>query len=724
MLAPELARKYPDIKSFKGVAIGNPSDQLYLSISHKDIQATIVHNDERPNQFLQKTGKNRYALYSRTARDHKDVDFICSTKDEISVNTKNLTAKPVDEQVLRKYRIAISATAEYTQFHGGTVADALAAINATITRVNQVFETDLAVTLELVANNDDVIYTNTSTDPYNGSLALLGSQAQRTLDTEIGVANYDFGHVLHRGENGGNAGFIGGVCTNGQKGSAYSSGQQPEGDIFDIDFVAHEMGHQLGANHTWSYELEGTLVQVEPGSGSSIMGYAGITENDNVTPNGDDYFHYVSIDQITETLKTKGCGETFTLSNTPPVVQPVEDYVIPKSTAFVLSGTATDSDEDDILTYSWEQIDNGVVTSASFGPTNPSGANFRSRPPTLEGTRYFPMLSRVLSGNLTQENPTTGSAWETVSDVEREFNFAFTVRDNATGGGQVVSDLVNILVTNNSGPFAVTSQNTVSTLTAGETEIIEWDVANTNIAPINTALVDILLSNDGGLTYGTVLASGVQNDGSHPVIVPALPTTEARIMVKPIDNIYYAVNAADLTIEVSEVVLNFSSLEFEVCQFDDLSVLFTYESYLGFNEEVVLTAQDLPENLQLTITPDTLSVGGTEVELLFEGTENVPEGTYPIKIVATSASITKEVVLELKVFDNSFSPVVLESPVNGLTDASVKTKLEWTDDPTVTAYEVQIGTDPGFANIVEVATVRSNFFTPTDLQNQTTYYCE
>lgn len=205
------------------------------------------------------------------------------------------------------------------------------------------------------------------------------------------------------------------------------------------------------------------------------------------------------------------------------MVQPVEDYVIPKSTAFVLSGTATDSDEDDILTYSWEQIDNGVVTSASFGPTNPSGANFRSRPPTLEGTRYFPMLSRVLSGNLTQENPTTGSAWETVSDVEREFNFAFTVRDNATGGGQVVSDLVNILVTNNSGPFAVTSQNTVSTLTAGETEIIEWDVANTNIAPINTALVDILLSNDGGLTYGTVLASGVQNDGSHPVIVPALP---------------------------------------------------------------------------------------------------------------------------------------------------------------------------------------------------------
>lgn len=592
VLAPELARKYPEIKSYSGYALDHPADRIRLSISHKDVQAMIVHADGRPNSYVQKTDNGRYVLYSRTAKDD-DIDFVCRTEQQILTGSANLTAKPVDDQVLRKYRVAISATAEYTQYHGGTVADALAAINATLTRVNEVFETDLAVTLELVSDNDKVIYTDTSTDPYTGSLSALGSQAQSTLDEEIGVSNYDFGHVLHKGENGGNAGFIGGVCTNGQKGSAYSSGQEPEGDIFDLDFVAHEMGHQLGANHTWSYELEGTLVQVEPGSGTTIMGYAGITENDNVAAHGDDYFHYASIDQIITTLKSKGCGEEFTLTNNPPIVQDVEDYVIPKSTAFALTGNATDLDEEDVLTYTWEQIDNGVVTSATFGPTNPSGANFRSRPPSLEPTRYFPLLSRVLEGNLTEVQPSEGSAWETVSDVEREMNFALTVRDNAEGGGQVVSELVNVLVTNDGGPFAVTSQASPTTLVAGDMATITWDVSNTNVAPINTEFVDILLSIDGGENFDTVLASGVENDGSYDIVVPGLPTTEARIMVRPVDNIYYAVNASDFSIEVSEIVLNFSELEFDVCHFSDLTVPFVYETYLGFDEEVVLTVEDV-----------------------------------------------------------------------------------------------------------------------------------
>ena len=717
-----LSEKYPEIKSYRGHALQNPSQKIRFSTSHKDVQAMIVNSSEGHNSYIQKSSNNKYVIYKRTSKNAEDFDFICRTQDKILQSGANLTAKPVDDQLLRKYRIAISTTAEYTQHHGGTKADALAAINATLTRVNQVFETDLAVTLELVPTNDRVVFTNPSTDPYSGSLSALGNQAQRTFDDEIGVSNYDLGHVLHKGENGGNAGFIGGICTNGQKGSAYSSGQQPEGDVFDLDFVAHEIGHQLGANHTWSYELEGTLVQVEPGSGSTIMGYAGITENDNVAPNGDDYLHYVSIEQITETLRTKSCGEAFSLVNEPPVVQPVEDYIIPKSTAFVLTGSATDSDAEDVLTYTWEQIDNGVVTSATFGPTNPSGANFRSRPPNLSGTRYFPQLSRVLNGNLIQENPTQGAAWETVSDVERELNFALTVRDNAEGGGQVVSELVNILVTNNSGPFAVTSQTTSSNLVAGEVEMVEWDVSNTDIAPISTEFVDILLSNDGGQTFSTVLASGVANDGSHSIIVPAIPTSEARIMVRPVDNIYYAVNAVDFSIEVSEIVMNFESLEYEVCQFNDLTVPFAYETYLGFSEEVVFSVEDLPENLTVTIEPDTVITGGVDVELLFENTENVLEGSYPIRVLATSNSVVKEVPLVINIYDNNFTPIQATAPENGTDHASVKTQLQWEGDASYTSYEVQIATNSSFSNIVEVATVTSNFFTPTDLQNQTTYY--
>ncbi|NNE76854.1 MAG: proprotein convertase P, partial [Pricia sp.] len=369
------------------------------------------------NSFIQKAPGDQYVLYSRESGAVEKMDFVCATKDKVLSQIPDLTAKPVDGQVLRKYRLAVSATAEYTIEHGGSISDALAAINATVTRINEVFETDLAVTLELVSDTDKVIYTDESTDPYGG-LSTLGSVGQQAFTDEIGEENYDIGHVFHKGPNGGNAGFIGAICIDNRKGSAYSSSQIPEGDTFDLDFVAHEMGHQMGANHTWSYELEGTLVQVEPGSGSTIMGYAGITENDNVTPNGDDYFHYVSIEQIIETLRLKNCGEIIPITNNPPVVSAVDDYVIPKSTAFILTGSATDPDIDDVLTYAWEQVDNGVVTRASFGPNNPSGANFRSRPPITDPTRYFPMLSRVIQANITQENPDQGSAWETVSDVE------------------------------------------------------------------------------------------------------------------------------------------------------------------------------------------------------------------------------------------------------------------------------------------------------------------
>src|SRR5690606_25468365 len=206
---------------------------------------------------------------------------------------------------------------------------------------------------------------------------------------------------------------------------------------FDIDFVSHELGHQFGANHTWSFESEGTLVQAEPGSGSTIMGYAGISGNQNVTLHGEDYFHYYSIFQILEYIGTTGCGQSIPIVNTPPQITPLAGYTIPKSTAFILTGNATDVDMDNILTYNWEQINNGVVTQNSFGPTNVSGANFRSLRPTITPSRYFPRLSSIVTGNLTQTNPNTNNTWETVSDVARELDFALTVRDNGLGGGQV-----------------------------------------------------------------------------------------------------------------------------------------------------------------------------------------------------------------------------------------------------------------------------------------------
>ncbi len=722
VLSPALAKKYPQIKSYTGYGVENPLEKVRFSVSPKDVQAMFVHSDGSATGFIQKIDTDTYVLYSRDSGNLVNTDFVCRTKDKISLHGGNPTAKPVDGQVLRKYRLAITATAEYTAYHGGTVADALAAINATVTRINEVFETDLAVRLELVDDTDKVIFTDVDTDPYTGSLSALGNEAQNALTEGIGEANYDIGHVFHEGENGGNAGFIGAVCVDNRKGSAYSSSRTPEGDVFDLDFAAHEMGHQLGANHTWSFESEGTLVQVEPGSGSTIMGYAGITQNDNVLPNGDDYFHYISIEQIIENLKTKSCGEVISIANNPPVVDALDDYVIPKSTAFVLTGRATDPDIDDVLTYTWEQIDNGVVTRATFGPTNPSGANFRSSPPITEPTRYFPSLSRVVSGNLTQEYPAVNSAWETVSTIEREMNFAFTVRDNAPGGGQVVSELSTVSVTNSAGPFAVLSQGTNEIYSAGEVHEVVWDVAGTNIAPVRTETVDIRLSTDGGLTFPVVLAEGVLNDGSYDIVVPGLPTSEARIMVKAVDNVFFAVNPSDFSIEASEVVLNFSDLEYGVCPSENLEIPFTYESYLGFEEEVVFSLTGAPAGLDITFSPETAISGNTPVNILLNNITNIPEGNYELLVTATSASLTKEVPLQLAVSAIDFPEVILNAPVDGLADASTRVSLVWQDDPSYTSYVIEIATDAAFTNIIETATVYLNSYIPNGLKNQTAYF--
>jgi len=721
VMAAELSAKYPLIKSFTGYGTNNASEKIRFSVSHNGIQAMIVHGNGKGNTFMQKIDGNDYIVYNRDSYQKKDVDFICNTTSKVEKNIGASTLKPVDGQVLRTFRLAVSATGEYTRYHGGpgaTVADALAAINATVTRINQVFESDLAIRLELIATTDDVIFTDPATDPYSGNLS---AKLQSTLTDSIGAANYDIGHLFHRDQANGNAGFVGAVCIDNRKGSAFASHPDPVGDFFDLDYVAHEMGHQFGANHTWSFEAEGTNVQVEPGSGTTIMGYAGIADVNNVALHGEDYFHYSSIVQISEYVETVSCAEITALTNNPPVIVPTGNFIIPKSTAFILTGNASDADAADVLSYTWEQIDNGIVTQATFGPTNPTGANFRSQRPSIDSVRYFPKLSSVIAGNLAQVNPPVNSAWETVSEVEREMNFALTVRDNAIGGGQVDANLVKVSVMNNAGPFTVTSQASGETYVAGDVQNITWDVTNTNVAPVNTQNVDIFLSTDGGLTFPTALSMNVPNDGEHEIVVPSSPTTTARIMIKASDNVFYAVNSADYIITESEVVLNFSELEFDVCQPNSVATTFDYETYLGFNEEVTFSVFSAPTNLVVSFSPPTATID-TPVDLVLSGTGSIPEGNYQVVLLATSTSIIRRVALDLNIFDSVFADVVLTSPANGLVDASVSSELQWEDDPTYTSYGLEIALDAAFTNIVESVTLPGNTYMPQNLQNETTYF--
>jgi chitodextrinase len=549
----DLAARYPNIKSYIGQGIDNPSATIYFSISPLGLQTMTLYADKAA-EFIEPytTDLNTYSVYKKSDRKVAFSKFECSVIDDVQNQVNPNTLRPnADDSKLRTFRLAMSVTGEYTAYFGGTKANALAAINNTMTRVNGVFEKDFGVRMILISNNDAVIYTSASSDPYSASSSMSNwnSQLQSTLTSVIGDSNYDVGHLFGATGGGGNAGCIGCVCTNGQKGSGYTSPADgiPSGDNFDIDYVAHELGHQFGANHTFSMSNEGTGVNMEPGSGSTIMGYAGITSQD-IQAHSDAYFHAVSIQQVTDNIKSKSCPTLTSTGNSVPTANAGSNYTIPKSTPFMLTGTGTDANGD-ALTYNWEQMDNAASSatgaSSAASATRTSGPTFRSYSPSTNATRYFPQMTRVLAGATT----TSGSeiTVEALPSVARTMNFRFTVRDNRAGGSANNSDDMVVTVNSTAGPFTVSSPNTAVSYVGGSSQTITWNVAGTTANGVNCANVDILISTNGGSTWSTLLAS-TPNDGSQAVTIPNTAGTQNRIMVKGTNHIFFDVSNTNFTI--------------------------------------------------------------------------------------------------------------------------------------------------------------------------------
>lgn len=565
--APELAAKYPDIKSYVGEGLEDSSSTVYFGISSLGLSSMEIYGDKSA-VFIEPYTKDlsTYVVYKKSDKKDNLDKFECTVIDvaQKGIDHTDLTARPnADDGKLRTFRLALSCTGEYTTYFGGTVANALAAMNNTMTRVNGVFEKDFAARMILIANNNTIIYTNATTDPYSPSAQMnnWNAELQSNLTTVIGETNYDVGHLFGATGGGGNAGCIGCVCTNGTKGRGYTSPADgiPSGDNFDIDYVAHELGHQFGGNHTFSMNLEGTGVNMEPGSGSTIMGYAGITAQD-VQPHSDAFFHAVSIQQITNNIKTKTCPVTTNTGNAIPTADAGLDYIIPKGTPFVLTGTGTDANGD-ALTYIWEQMDNAVTGQTGMNSaataTKASGPTFRSWKPETVAFRYFPKLDRIVAGATTTAG--TEINVEALSNVARTYNFRFTTRDNRAGGSGNNSDDMVVTVNATAGPFIVTSQNTAGVVwNEGQAQTITWNVAGTTAAPVSTPNVTILLSKDGGLTFPTVLVASTPNTGTYSYTVPGglgTITNNARIMVKGVNNVFLNVNSQNFTINSSAVII-------------------------------------------------------------------------------------------------------------------------------------------------------------------------
>ena len=487
-------------------------------------------------------------------------------------------------ETLRTYRLANAATVEYTNFHGGSVSSGLSAIVTAINRVTGIYEVELTIRMELVPNNDQLVFTNATGDSYsnNNTFAML-NQNQSVIDSTIGNANYDIGHVF--GTSGGGVAGLGVVGITGQKARGVSSLGVPVGDPFSVDYVAHEMGHQYGGSHTFngdSSSCSGNRTgssAYEPGSGSTIQAYAGICGNDNLQSNSDPYFHSRSLDQMLSHVDNivPNAGTRTNTGNSEPVADAGPNYEIPAGTPFMLTGSGTDPNGD-LLTYNWEQRDLGPQSDLNAADDGQIPL-FRSRLATESPTRFFPREQNLVAGNYSQGG-------EKLPTVNRRMDFRLTVRDNASGGGGVDTDNMWVDINNTGSPFQVTSQDSGTAWLGGDMETITWDVAGTTNAPINTSNVDIFLSDDGGFTYDIVLATGVPNNGSYTFAVPGdLEIAEARLMVKGAGNIFFDINdtsfpiiGTDTTPPTANATTNdingqgFTSLFFSVTYMDNQAV--------------------------------------------------------------------------------------------------------------------------------------------------------
>jgi len=717
MMEPGLAQRYPEFKTMRGIHIHDPFRTIRCDWTLKGFTAIVSTDEGRYHiePFARGNREDYIIFYKRDYPGQKE-PFVCGTEGESVKEQSGLRA--AGDCVFRSYRLAVATTGEYSNHFGATDSGdeglVLSEVVVAVNRVNGVYEKDFTVRLILIENTTDVFYYDLETDPYNGGACTQLGQNQTTMTNVIGSGNYDIGHVFSTG-SGGCAG-LGVVCNNSNKARGATGVNPPEGDVFYIDYVAHEMGHQFGGNHTFNNSCGGNRnnsTAYEPGSGSTIMAYAGIC-TPNVQNNSDDYFHGISVQEINNYISSgtgDNCDTPISLGNTAPVVSPDGDYTIPISTPFMLTATATDAD-DDPMTFCWEQWDQ-EIGSMPPSSSNTIGPMFRSFDPDPSPTRYFPRLSDLVDG--------TDYDWEVLPSVSRSMEFRVTVRDfhNATAG---CTDEDNVVVTTSasSGPFVVTAPNLATDeWTEGNVETVTWDVANTTGAPVSCALVDIYLSYDGGFTYPEVLATGVPNDGSQDVTVPAGTSTTARVMVRGNGNIFFDISNEDFEIltGIPTYALSVDPETQTGCVPDFVQYTVNAISINGYTDPVLLTSSGTPSGVTISYSPNPVIPGNTAM-MNVNISNGVLQNAYDLTVVGNSIGGMKTATAQL-VVGTPFVDLLL--PMDEATGLSLAPLVSW-EDAGADNYTVEVSVDGFFSEIIFTETTTATEITVPDLEAATTYY--
>jgi hypothetical protein len=703
-----LANKYPHIKTFTGTSLDQAGSVVKIDIGDFGFNAMVVSPQGRYfidpiNNF---TKENYIVYYSKDLQ--ADNSFSCMTEDSpesISLREQRLAQLSSNKSAaavqLRTYRLALACTGEYavaaTSSSSPTKSQVLSKMVTSVNRVNSVYELDVAVTMVLVANNDTLIFLLGGSDPYNNNdgATMLG-QNQTTVTARIGSANYDIGHVFSTG--GGGIAGLGVVCSNANKARGVTGSPNPVGDAFDIDYVAHEVGHQFDATHTFNSQTgscgggnRSAGTAYEPGSGTTIMAYAGICGADDIRPNSDPFFHTASIDQINAFINSHTCPVETQTNNNPPVVEAGPNYTIPISTPFILNGSATDPDSNTTLTYSWEQMDLGPAGAP--GSTLGNSPLFRFYPPVNNAQRIFPKLNDILSGAAVKG--------ERLPNYTRNMNFRLTVRDNQAMAGATGYDQMSISVTSAAGPFNVAMFNTIDTIIAGSKETILWNVANTNVSPINCTHVRISLSLDNGLTFPIILADSTLNDGNELVDIPNQTSNTARIKVEALGNIFFDINNAQIRI------LNASGADFSVnaipqvnkaiCSPDSAMYTISINPIAGFTGNVNLSTGVLPAGATARFTKNPISLNDTAILIVNLG--SVTAGLKTFNLNANDGIKYKSTPLTFTASTPLTALSGISVPNNGQINVTPFIAITWSAVTGASAYQLELSTDTNFTTI-------------------------
>lgn len=684
MMEAPLAASLPGIRTFLGKGKSDPWAIIRIDYTYLGFHAYISSPSGvvSIDPFAQGNTQYYQSYYKDDLPNIHIEHFTCDLKDDILETTDNNTEKTLQPlgTTLRKYRMALACTGEYATYHGGTVASVASAMTTAMNRVNGVYEKDLSARMILVADNNNLIYLNASSDPYsnNDGSAMLG-QNQTTCNSVIGSSNYDIGHVFSTG--GGGVAYLASLCSNSNKAKGVTGLPAPTGDPFYIDYVCHEVGHQFNGGHTFNSSSgscgggnRSASDAFEPGSGSTIMAYAGICAPDDIQNNSNDYFHARSYQTIYSHIVTgvPGCPTTNSTGNTPPTVNAGNGgRYVPVSTPFKLTAVGNDANSDP-LTYCWEEYDLGQSIALSATPVSGTPPLFRSYKPDTSATRWFPRLQTVI--NNASDNK------EKLPTYTRIMKFRCMVRDNVPNGGGVSYDTIGYNFTAAAGPFLVTSPNTSGDYwTSNSTQTVTWDVANTNVSPVSCTSVNIRLSVDGGYTYPYLLIANTPNDGSQTITVPNILTqkTTCRVMVESINNIFYDISNANFTVSPTTPtppVAAFSTSASTVCEgkfinFSDQSTNnpTSWSWSFGGGTPASSTSQN-PTNIQFN-TAGTYTVSLTATNQAGSNTiqqtivvNPLPQATFSI-VPASYAQSNGSATANPTVGQPPFSYVWLTSPV-------------------------------------------------------------